>query len=201
MNLLYYLNIAFESANLVVANNTKGITKTSLLKYLADGGTVGKGGLGYSSAGGFNKFLKATFPDKNNSNNYVSYLLSLIKHKLCSRCSTVKPFESFHSNISASYGVSDYCINCQCTVRKEYYKDNKEKELTNNAIRANRLHLLQTPKWADKIAIANFYKNCPKGFHVDHIVPLNGKTVCGLHTLDNLQYLLAKDNLSKGNKF
>jgi hypothetical protein len=60
---------------------------------------------------------------------------------------------------------------------------------------------LRTPKWADLPAIVNFYKACPKGFHVDHIYPLRGRLVSGLHVLENLQYLPAIENMRKNNRY
>lgn len=58
----------------------------------------------------------------------------------------------------------------------------------------------RTPKWADVKAIKEFYKNRPLGYHVDHIYPLRGDTMSGLHVLENLQYLPAKENLRKNKK-
>lgn len=59
----------------------------------------------------------------------------------------------------------------------------------------------QMPKWADRKAIQAFYAACPPGCEVDHIVPLKGRYVCGLHVLNNLQYLTAAENLAKGNRY
>jgi len=55
----------------------------------------------------------------------------------------------------------------------------------------------QTPSDEDLKLLQNFYANCPKGYEVDHIIPISKG---GLHTLSNLQYLTIKENRSKGNK-
>jgi hypothetical protein len=72
-----------------------------------------------------------------------------------------------------------------------------------NALKAKYIadKIKRTPVWADIDGIVQFYKKCPKGYHVDHIVPLRGKNVSGLHVLENLQYLLAIENIRKNNAF
>jgi hypothetical protein len=86
---------------------------------------------------------------------------------------------------------------------KEYSRKRKKTHSgeTNNVNarrRANKLN--QTPTWANLVMIKQFYINCPKGYEVDHIVPLQGKNVSGFHVEYNLQYLTPKDNQKKGNR-
>jgi hypothetical protein len=59
----------------------------------------------------------------------------------------------------------------------------------------------RTPHWADLSKIIDIYKNCPPGHHVDHIIPMRGKNVSGLHVHYNLQYLPAIENMRKNNRF
>lgn len=59
---------------------------------------------------------------------------------------------------------------------------------------------LATPKWVNIEQIAEFYAKCPKGYNVDHIMPINGENFSGLHVIWNLQYLPAKENRKKSNK-
>ena len=61
--------------------------------------------------------------------------------------------------------------------------------------------LQRTPPWANLKDIKRFYMNCPEGMEVDHIIPLQGETVSGLHVLKNLQYLTPEQNRSKHNDF
>lgn len=68
-------------------------------------------------------------------------------------------------------------------------------------VRRRASKLQRTPVWSETKAIKQFYLDCPEGYEVDHIIPLQGKLVSGLHVLGNLQYLLMSDNRSKNNHF
>ena len=45
--------------------------------------------------------------------------------------------------------------------------------------------------------IKQIYLDCPKGYEVDHIIPISKG---GLHHEDNLQYLTISENRRKGNR-
>lgn len=64
------------------------------------------------------------------------------------------------------------------------------------------------PAWANKSEIRKIYAEARKMtkvtgevHHVDHIIPIKGKNVCGLHVETNLQILTASENLRKFNKY
>ena len=87
-------------------------------------------------------------------------------------------------------------------ITKSYGKKNQKAKNGRTAhYRAKKIQA--TPIWLTEIdlaAMASMYENCPKGYHVDHIVPLRGDDVCGLHVPWNLQLLPGVENMSKGNK-
>jgi hypothetical protein len=84
--------------------------------------------------------------------------------------------------------------------QKQYRADNPEVFKAAHAKR-KATKLQQTPPWynhADAVAI---YKELKPGYHIDHIVPLQGELVSGLHWHHNLQLLPAAENIAKSNKF
>jgi len=63
------------------------------------------------------------------------------------------------------------------------------------------------PPWLDRSLLIPFYEEAKRltretgaTHHVDHIVPLFGKNVCGLHVPWNLQVITAEENLKKSNR-
>lgn len=94
----------------------------------------------------------------------------------------------------------------QSTAYKKWYGNNKPVMRAHMVAYRNRKDQ-RTPAWADEAAVAGFYHEAQRlseltgiQFHVDHIIPLHGKLVSGLHVENNLQLIPANENLSKGNR-
>lgn len=84
--------------------------------------------------------------------------------------------------------------------RAEYVRNKSNGQINQRIYRQNLGNRI--PPWADKNKINEFYIIARKsGLTVDHIIPLKGKLVSGLHVHDNLQLLPASVNSSKGNDF
>jgi hypothetical protein len=176
-----------------IPDNTKGITYEILAKFISSNTSVRKGGLGYTSSGGVNSFINKLFPEKPKYCSLLKYVLSTLQLKECSSCREIYSYAHFRSNISKPDDLAHYCKDCERDVQRAIAPARQAKR---------RARVLQAiPKWADILKIREIYKLCPKGYHVDHIVPLVSNVVCGLHCESNLQYLTAEENMQKSNKF
>jgi hypothetical protein len=88
--------------------------------------------------------------------------------------------------------------------RSAWNRANRHKKLANQRKRHG---AYRRPAWADLDRIAIVYATAKQmqlelgvKLHVDHVYPLQGKTVSGLHVHENLQILPASVNCSKQNR-
>jgi len=152
------------------------------------------------------------FPTKQRNVSWDNYLLGICNLKKCTKCSLFKPLDTFYNDAKGKASWCKECTDIRTELArpkfiiknrlrsKKHYINNKHYYIFKSSER-RRLLYQAMPPWANLAKIKEIYKSCPKGFHVDHIIPLQGALVCGLHVETNLISIPAKDNLIKGNKF
>lgn len=162
------------------------------------------------------KCLDVFWPDrlKAGSSKISTHILKINNYKYCPKCNLCKDLHLFGISSYNSTGVSLHCRQCS-SARSQAFRDcnpelSKEHSRNNyyshkdSYIQRNiskKLHTkLATPSWANLDIIKRVY-DCAEGDHVDHIIPLQGELVCGLHVENNLQYLSPEENMRKSNKF
>jgi hypothetical protein len=133
------------------------------------------------------------------------------QHKTCTKCGLKTLIKDMEVRSDRKSGVGPWCRSCKNADRKRYarsknYKESNKRYYYRNqdkwkAIKAKRRALKKNASFAcyDK-EISVIYQQCPEGYEVDHIIPLQNEIVCGLHVPWNLQYLTRFENRSKGNK-
>lgn len=93
-------------------------------------------------------------------------------------------------------------------IKQDWRKRNKG-QVNSFTAKRHAAKMSATPSWANQEHIKSYYAFASfltsatfgGGYHVDHVVPLQGKDVCGLHVENNLQVLRANDNVRKSNKW
>ena len=112
-----------------------------------------------------------------------------------------------NSEHTAAFLVKYYEINREKILQKarEYRANNKEKLAVSDLANARRRQAdkaKRTPPWYNHAEAKAYYADAKKvGLVVDHIIPLRGKRVSGLHWAHNLQLLTFEENAAKSNKF
>jgi hypothetical protein len=94
-------------------------------------------------------------------------------------------------------------------LQAEYKNRNVDVVRADTSVRKRR-HREATPKWLtpdERLQMRDLYVQARKltaltqeRYVVDHIVPLRGETVCGLHVPWNLRVITQEENLKKSNK-
>lgn len=93
---------------------------------------------------------------------------------------------------------------------RKYYKENKSAYVEHGSKR-RAAKINRTPLWLtdDCQKTIRLYYDTRQSlteatgteYHVDHIIPLQGNNVSGLHVPQNLQIIKAERNISKGNRY
>jgi len=137
-----------------------------------------------------------------------TFICGRTKQKLCRDCSKERNTEFRNTHPEVMKQWREEHKNEIYQYAHEYWEKNKEQIKKNrkpetwrlNNIKNHAERKLRIPPWADWDKIKEFERKRPKGMAMDHIIPLQGKLVSGLHVSWNLQYLTISENAKKNKK-
>lgn len=169
------------------------------------------------------ELAKRRATNKIRNDRYITNNLEKVKR------SREKALETYRDNLRNNPEYVDRKLSTLEKSRKranEWYYDNQEKAKLSSiryrkirdskfphlavakVQRRNACKLRALPLWADIKAIEDIYRKCREisvstgiPHHVDHVIPLRGDLVCGLHVETNLAIIPASENVAKGNRF
>lgn len=130
--------------------------------------------------------------------------------KACDRPAAKKYYDTNADELNRKCRESYYENHADRTAQQKEYRQTARGRAAHiakaNARRAAKLQ--RTPAWADMEAIKSLYEESARlqdltgiEFHIDHVIPLQGELVSGLHVETNLQVIPAALNVRKSNKF
>jgi hypothetical protein len=142
---------------------------------------------------------------------YGHYALRYVKNKACVEC-----MPRHNASNHAKHKQQHYAQQAVWRAKhreqakkksREWYRQNTDRATMHSRTRQARKKNA-APKWANLEAIKAIYKAAADltkrtgiQHHVDHVVPLQSKLVCGLHCESNLQVLSADENMKKHNSY
>jgi len=130
------------------------------------------------------------------------------------RCYTCKCLEEespikFYQRTKDDHKARFYCKKCDHVTHEKPIKknsvvktdvktrrrySNKSRVVLGKVRSVKKSHPFADMSDNERIAIGRFYRKCPEGCEIDHIIPLSKG---GCHELSNLQYLSKEDHLKK----
>jgi hypothetical protein len=128
----------------------------------------------------------------------------LISNRNCKICAYEK-----RKQYQDSQQYQEWIQNNKALSSARWQKKNKGK-VNANTRKYQAAKLKRTPTWLTSFELLHMQclyqvaamrsKESNQKWHVDHIIPLQGKNVSGLHVPWNLQVVPAEDNIKKSNK-
>jgi len=144
--------------------------------------------------------------------------------KACTRCGVERPLTEFYKRKETKDGRTSHCKQCRNEYRntrprsKNYRETNRQSYYRNPGpyreakARRRAAKLQRIPKWreaewddfvfSEAYSLAKLRTQITGVPHeIDHVIPLQGDLVSGLHIAENIQVITRLENRQKGNRY